>query len=516
MKHLAILGVSFLSCIALQATDKPDSQSGAAPAADGQGKQEVMGQYKYQIAVDYMNDADGLTALNNEIDYITNARNANRGIGREIADSYKSTVTQKTVNATSNLIELGVNLIVGQLQKNSKNFESWSKAKQKECTYTQKLSDKEQIEDFYYQTSTQGALDPHYLKFKGFSCRNYIEVTDSNAVAQRMNELQGKGGAPGQAKSGKNLPGNKDGKMDDSGHYRSGIGQDAFYVACSLRSDSLGIAHMVNHSKFYLNVDSLIFYPEYCNIPNVNGRSAKESFSFDQFSNLEFQFKVTLTSSWINEAIMVYKDQELGEFIITAKITNDMLDENGRFYFDGKNPKTLQAVTINGDSFIVPRSYIGSNDASIWGTGQYKLNFEITESCQLNSKHYLKDVPIDKVGNGEAVSFANLPGYKSWQKEVWQSEWHRMNTRQTNNSFFKNVWTAIKTAYLGDNWVKELVSPAATVIYLEETKQLNKLFDLDSTATVTATPTAGATVGAAPGASAQGGATQGAMPAMPQ
>jgi hypothetical protein len=67
-----------------------------------------------------------------------------------------------------------------------------------------------------------------------------------------------------------------------------------------------------------------------------------------------------------------------------------------------------------------------------------------------------------------------------------------MNTRQNNTSFFKNVWTAIKTAYLGDNWVKELVSPAATVIYLEETKKLNKLFDLDETATA-ATPAAGGT-----------------------
>jgi hypothetical protein len=509
MKHLAILGTLFLSLIALNATAADtDSKPSASSAKADSCRQGVMSQYKYQIAVDYMNDADGLSALNNKIDEITAARNSNRGVWKDIADSYKSTATQKTVNATSNLVELGVNLIVNQLQKNSKNFESWSKAKQKECVYTQTLSDKEQIEDFYYKPSTQGALDPRNLKFKGFSCRNYLEVSDSNAVAQKLSAKPSNNTTPDKA-----MAGNKGGKKDDKNHYRTAVGQDAFIVACSLREDSLGIAHMVNHSKFYLQVDSLIFYPKYCNIPNINGRGADETFSFDEFSNLEFQFKVTLTSSWINEAVMVYKDQALGEFIITAKITSDMLDKDGRFYYDGKYDKTIQAVTINGDSFIVPRSYIGTSEASIWGTGQYKLNFEISESCQLNSKHYLKNVPIDKVGNAEAVSFANLPGYKSWQKEVWQTEWHRMNTRPNNSSFFKNVWTAIKTAYLGDNWVKELVSPAATVIYLQETKVLNKLFDLDATVTTAAaTGTSSTTVGAAN----TGGATPSPMPNSPQ
>jgi hypothetical protein len=509
MKHLMILSTAFLSLIALHATaENPDNKSGATSANGGESRHEVIGQYKYQISVDYINDADGLSALNNKIDEITAARNSNRGFFKDLGKSYESTITQKTINASSNLVELGVNLIVNQIQKNSKNFESWSKAKQKECSYTQTLSDKEQIEDFYYQPSTQGALDPRNLKFKGFSCRNYLEVNDSTAVAQKPHSM-----SENNASSVKSLQNNLGGKNTEQGHFRTGIGQDAFFVACSLRQDSLGIAHMVNHSKFYLQVDSLIFYPKYCNIPNINGRGADETFTFDQFSNLEFQFKVTLTSSWINEAVMVYKDQELGEFVISAKITSDMLDKDGKFFYDGKSAKTLQAVTINGDSFIVPRSYIGTSDASIWGTGQYKLNFEISESCQLNSKHYLKNTPIDKVGNAEAVSFANLPGYKSWQKEVWQTEWHRMNTRQNNTSFFKNVWTAIKTAYLGDNWVKELVSPAATVIYLEETKQLNKLFNLDATAGAT-TGTNSAAIGNATSVAAS--AAQGEMPTMPQ
>jgi hypothetical protein len=88
-----------------------------------------------------------------------------------------------------------------------------------------------------------------------------------------------------------------------------------------------------------------------------------------------------------------------------------------------------------------------------------------------------------------------------------------MNTRPNNSSFFKNVWTAIKTAYLGDNWVKELVSPAATVIYLQETKVLNKLFDLDATATTAAAiGISSPTVGAAN----TGGATPSPTTNMPQ
>lgn len=261
MKRLAIIYLSLLSVVAISAQDQPS-------------KHEVNGKYKFQISVVNQRDSTGILDLNQHIDNLSR-RASNRGLGTAILNSLTSSVTQRTINASSNLVSLGVSLIVEQMQKNSKNFESWSKAKQQQCTYTKDLSSEEKIDDFYYLPSTEGALDPRNMKFNGFKCRNYIAVDKSDS-----------------------------------------IGHDAFYISCSLRADSLGVAHMANHSKFMLNVDTLIFYPQYCNIPNIDGRKASESYDFDKFSDLTFQMKVKVTSSWINEAVMVTSDQQLGEFTI--------------------------------------------------------------------------------------------------------------------------------------------------------------------------------------------------------
>ncbi len=449
MKRFAIIVISLITVVLSNAQNNPN------PAQENRSgeKPQVSGQYKFQISVDNQRDSIGILQLNQRLDQMSR-RSGNRGLGKTILTALESSATQRTVNASSNLISLGVNLIVAEMQKNSKNFESWSKAKQQQCTYTRDLSSEEQIDDFYYLPSTNGALDPRNMKFNGFTCRNYISVDSA-----KTNNAQ----HPANGASKKSEP--------------VEIGHDAFYISCSLRTDSLGIAHMANHSKFLLNVDSLIFYPRYCNIPNINGRKADETFDFNQLANLEFQIKVKISSSWINEAVMVTSDQQLGEFTILAKISKEMLDSNGAFVYNGKDGKTLGAVSIAGDCFVVPRSFVGTVDTPVWGTGQYKLNMEVSESCQLNASYY----QIEGVGNGEAVSFANLPGYKRWNKDIWKTEWKSMSKRNPGDSFGKNLWKAIKTAYIDDNWVKELVDPVATSLYQEEATRLNKLFHIDST-----------------------------------
>jgi hypothetical protein len=60
-----------------------------------------------------------------------------------------------------------------------------------------------------------------------------------------------------------------------------------------------------------------------------------------------------------------------------------------------------------------------------------------------------------------------------------------MNERKAGDSFLKSAWKAVKTAYVDDNWVKELVDPVATSIYQEETKELKKLFNLDEVSSTT-------------------------------
>lgn len=417
-----------------------------------EGKDKQFGKYKYQIVVENQPQAS-VVMCNGQIDLIQNS--ATRGwsdLGVAISTAYKSSVTQKTVNATSNLLSLGINYVSTYVQKPKKDFESWSKAKQQQCTFKKDLSSQETIDDFYYRPSVNGALDPRDLKFNGFVCRNFFEP---QSVPKDTNKRDVR------------------------------VGHDVFYVSCKLRTDSLGLSHLTNHSKFLLEIDSLVFNPQRCNIPNNNSVGIKNVFNFDECTDLEFEMKVKVLSSWVNEAIMFTNDYQLGEFIIRARIDESALTTVGKdtlFIYDKNNPKMDSLVSIIGESFIVPRSFVGTANEPVWGTGQYKLAIEISQTCQLNARYYLKDeyIRIDEVGNGRVINFANLPAYKEWNKAVWKEEWRTMKHRKQSNSFMTNVWEEIKTAYIGSNWVKELTDPAVTQILDYEFKELNGLLNWDA------------------------------------
>ena len=443
MKRITILCLLLLATLQVWADNAPEEK--------GKKSTPLVANYKYQVVVTSQDDSEVIIRNNMMIDNMQNGQK--RGwsdLGKSIEKAYKSAFTQKTVNATSNIISLGVNYATTLMQKTSKDFESWSKMKFQQCTYSKELSSHETIDDFYYRTSVNGALDPRDLKFNGFVCKNFIEVQQ-----------------PVSANSPR-------------------LGHDVFYVSCKLRTDSLGISHLTNHSKFMLEVDSLVFYPKYCNIPNVTPRKADDSYNFDACTNLEFEMRVKVFSSWINEAIMITSDYQLGEFVIRARINKDALTVVGNdslFIYNAKDPKTKDLVSIVGESFIVPRSYVGTANEPLWGTGQYKLAINVTETCQLDAKYYIAPehyIKIEEVGNGRAVNFASLPGYKMWNKAVWKEEWRTMKARKSSDSFMTNVWKEIKTAYIGTNWVKELVDPAVTQILMYETNELKDLFDLNA------------------------------------
>lgn len=432
----------FLACTCSWADNRPDP--------DNKKEQLRYANYMYQISVGSQDTLD-VTMYNGMINSIKGSQTRSL---EALGIAYKSAFTQKTVNATSNLISLGVNYVTAMVQKNPRDFESWSKMKQQQCNYRKDLSSQESIDDFYYLPSRNGALDPRDLKFNGFVCKNYLKVAPLEGEA-----------APQQH-----------------------LGHDVFYVSCKLRTDSLGIAHMANHSKFMLEVDSLVFYPRYCNIPNETPKSVAAEFNYEAYTNLQLEIRVKVFSSWINEAIMVTNDCQLGEFVIHAKIDEKALRTVGNdkvFVYNGTDPSTKALVNISGESFLVPRSFVGTSAEPVWGTGQYRLAIEVAETCQLDAEYYIAPehyIEIEEVGNGRAVNFANLPGYKMWNKAVWKEEWRTMKKRNPNDSFVKNAWKEIKTAYIGNNWVKELVDPAVTQILLYETEELQKLFNLDAPA----------------------------------
>lgn len=453
----------------------------AQPAMNpgGEGK-TLTAERKFQILVENEKNQRELENNNKNIKDVKKktkamAEGSEKGLFLELLKSgYGSALTQNTVNATSNVLSLGISYLTEAFKSHQSE---WYCAAQQQCVYKKSLKSETKIDDFYALPSAVGAMDPMNLKFKGFGCRHYLEVKD-----------------------------------------RPGEGKEVFFLFCKLRTDSIGIAHIVNHSKFLVEIDSLMFNPTYCNLPNDSTGSVNSRFDFDKRKDLTFKVTVKVYSSWINEAILVTSDQLLGEFVIMAKIDKDVMKDS-MFVYDKHDPRFEKLVNISGDSFVVPRSFSGTNDgktyARSWGTGQYRLEMEIEENCKINDEYYL----IRQSGNPEKTAFANgTPGKRKWDKEKWKTEWTAMKARKKGTSFLRNAWDGIVTAYKGSGWVETFTDPLSTVIYNYETERLNDWLNLTTTETTgSAAGMAGpsATTGAAGGASAsavimqQGGNAQG-------
>ena len=410
-------------------------------------KQAKPAQRKYKILVENEKKARTIQETNDRLLSMqaTARSETEKGLlGDLLWTGFTSAFKQKTVNASSNLVSMGLNYFTEALKSDR---EKWYRKAQQQCYYNQALSAETEINDFYALPSTKGAMDPENLKFQGFGCKNYIELMDGS-----------KEGVP------------------------------VFYIFCKMRRDSVGLRHIVNHSKFYVEIDTLMFNPQFCNLPNDSTGSADSRFSFEKRDNLSLELKVRFYSSWINQATMVTNDQLLGEFNINVEIDKNKLNKDGLFIYDKNDPDYNKLVSIDGDSYIVPRSYTGTTDGvsykPSWGTGQYRVEMEVSERCTIVDSYY----QIRESGNGEAVAFADAtPGKKKWDKAKWKVEWKAMNTRRKSDSFLKNTWKCIVSAYQGSSWMATLTDPATTALYSWETQKLDdwindmhdKLFDED-------------------------------------
>ena len=429
----------------------------AQPAKRPMGKtgnnQPRMAQRKFVILVENERNIKKVQDTN---DLLLALQESSRGeaqrglLGDLLWAGFTSSFKQKTVNATSNLVSLGINYL-SEAMKNKR--EKWYRRAQQQCYYNQSLSTESQINDFYALPSTKGAMDPENLKFEGFGCKNFIEV---------------------------------------KGNEEEGVG--VFYIFCKMRRDSVGLQHIINHSKFLVEIDSLVFNPKYCNLPNDSTGSADSRFSFEKRDHLNLQLKVRFFSSWMNQATMITNDQLLGEFTVNVEVDKNKLNSDGLFVYDKNDPDFERLVSVDGDSYIVPRSYTGTTDGITfkpsWGTGQYRVEMEVSERCSIVDSYY----QIRESGSGEAVAFADAtPGKKKWDKAKWKVEWEAMNARRKNDSFLKNAWNCIVSAYKGTGWMATLTDPLATALYSWETQKLGdwiddlheKLFDNDGKGTVT-------------------------------
>lgn len=390
-----------------------------------------------------------------------------------LATGFGTSLVQKTQNATSNLMSVGVNYLVESMKS---DYKKWYAAAQSHCTLSRKLKSDTDIKDFYSAPSSLGALDPQNIQFKGFGCHHFLEEQNN-----------------------------------------PGYGEEVFFVFCSLRRDSIGIQSIVNHSKFMVEVDSLVFNPKYCGLPN-DSLSTLTPFDFSKRTDLTLTVKTRIYSSWINEAIMVTNEQQLGEFTITARISPSVLNEDSIFVYKKDDPRFNQLVSVTGDCFIVPRSYIGTNDgvtySNTWGTGQYRIEMDINESCKIVNEHYYKEkyrnevIDVRQSGNGSQIALASIPEQKKIDKEKWLVEWTPIKKRQRKTSFWSTAWNSIATAYKGTGWVQTFTDPLTNVILNYEGKELNNWLGISTSATsssVSAAATKQTSGGANSGAGRQNG-----------
>ena len=393
---------------------------------DGQPKKA---QRKYQIIVENEREVKEVQGTNHRLLTLQDESRSlsQRGmLGDLLWTGYTNAFKQKTVNATSNLLSVGISHLAESLKSKR---ETWYQRAQQQCYYHQLLSAETQINDFYALPSTKGAMDPENLKFEGFGCKSYIELTDGD---------------------------------------KEGVG--VFYVFCKMKRDSVGLRHIVNHSKFLVEIDSLVFNPKYCNLPNDSTGSAESRFSFEKRDHLTLELKARFYSSWMNQATMIASDQLLGEFTITANIDKKKLNADSLFVYNKKDSDFDKLVSVDGDCFIVPRSFTGTNDAinylPSWGTGQYRIEMEVSERCNIVDSYY----QIREVGKGKKVSHTDGtsdgktkdPEKRKWDKAKWKVEWKAMKARRKGDSFWKNARNCVITAYKGNGWMATLTDPLAT------------------------------------------------------
>lgn len=372
-----------------------------------------------------------------------------KGFFGSLLEIYRTTFTGKVVDFSAQVLQAGINLIVTAINMEKENYNNWQQITQKELKFSKTFPMQNEISDFYQAPSTIGALDPNGIIFKGFGCKQYVVYKDS---AQE-----------------KKIP--------------------VIIVACSLDTSTQGKQRINHHSKFQMLVDSVIFNPFLCNIPNdsltykqiVEGM--RIPFDFERRKNLRFCLHADVSSSWMNEAIMVTHDQYLGSFDISFNIPDStVLDASGRWkgYYtwystrDQDNPKKKMSIT--GESFIVPRSFIctkkvGDELISEWGTGQYRIDMALTESCELNTAYYFTD---------------NQPNGN------WKQEWKQMKRRK----HYPTYWDHVKADFIrtfdiqNHQWVHTLLDPIQNAIVVDEKRWLSTIMGVNSTSSTSSTPAA--------------------------
>lgn len=418
MKKIKILA-AVICCMTIL-TVTAQRKSGNEPAG-----RSVSGQRVYSLVVNEGNDST-ISEFNRGLRNLQ-ANTSNRGFMDNLIGLYKTTAAGQAVSISSQLIDFGVNALINATK--SKQPE-WEKAVRKESSFVRQLPMQMEILDFYRNPSLNGPLDPTDMNFNGFGCKQVVKYIDDN----------------GEEKE-----------------------EEVFYITCKVKADQEGQARMLHHSKFQVEVDTFRFNYRICDLPNDSlggDLTNRIGFSFDKRKDLKFNIKATITSSWINQALMVFNDVELGQFDVTASIDPAKLDEDGIFtYYADPEKDAGKDVRVSGECFMVPRSYIGTSNlqdvTDSWGTGQYKVEMQITETCKIDDKYYKTD--------------------GKWDSKKWKPEWAKIKKRRRGPNAWQQMLGIVTNQYKDSKWVTMITDPVKTSFIQYETEGMTKLLNPGTT-----------------------------------
>lgn len=347
--------------------------------------------------------------------------NDNRSFLATMADNYKAAFCGQGISLSERIVDFGLKTIAEAVRNKRPD---WEKAINNESQFVRVFPSQTEILDFYQDRSTIGPLDPSSLLFSGIGCKQIIESEETETTQKQSFEV--------------------------------------FNLQCKIKTDSAGITRMLNHGKFEIEVDSFRFNPGICDLPNdsLSVHSDKRiGFSFDKRKDLKFNAEITISSSWMNQAMMVFTNVPIGKFNIIIDIDPTFLDNDGIFTYnkaDDKDSEKAKLIHVNGDSFLVPRSYIGTtdmlNNVDSWGTGQYKIDIKLAETCKINESYYVKN--------------------NKWQRSKWRPEW-KLIRRRKPSQFGKQILNVIGFGYSNGSWVTTLLDPMKTTIIQCENQWLN-------------------------------------------
>ena len=153
----------------------------------------------------------------------------------------------------------------------------------------------------------------------------------------------------------------------------------------------------------------------------------------------------------------IVNDYSLGDFHMEASIDPALLDpRDSCFKYSARNPSDslkLSNIKCSGESFMVPRSYIGLiDDVAYWGTGQYHLEVSLSEKCSINESYYLDEEQ-------------SSDGKQKWNRKTWKREWKKIKKRRRfDQSHISRALHQVSSQWTEGQWVTEIFTPGTSVL----------------------------------------------------